>query len=146
MNPYTADLLDVVRELAEVDPVGHSREGLDDECIFCGAWYEHLGEPYADCYHHDGCTWVAARKLLGLPAATADQRPGSIHGPPVPDQLLSPLELALRQHEREIIKQLTQPLWYERAADLEDLAGLQRGYNDARRQYVTIQVSGEVTR
>lgn len=56
----------MVKELAGVDPITHSHEGLDDECLFCGAW--DLSSAHT-INHSPSCLWVRARQLvdLGLP-------------------------------------------------------------------------------
>lgn len=89
------DADDIVRQVAEADPVGRSETGLSDECVFCGAYPRSFGPQYPSVYHVDTCAWVAARRHVGLDAAVAGDEPGPIHGPPTPRECQTMLERLL---------------------------------------------------
>lgn len=54
--------------LVDVDPWTHSREGLDDGCLFCGSSnYLHNGTAsQARYYHRPDCVWISACRFLKI--------------------------------------------------------------------------------
>jgi hypothetical protein len=57
----------MLEELAQVEPITWSTEGLDDGCLFCGADAKCVWEPEYERYavHRPTCLWVRVRLLLG---------------------------------------------------------------------------------
>jgi hypothetical protein len=62
-------LVTLIGRLIDDEPLTWSREGLDDECFFCGADVQTTGRSlwrrFAD--HESDCAWVAARAILTPP-------------------------------------------------------------------------------
>jgi hypothetical protein len=60
--------MDLLRRLAVDDPITHSMEGLDDECLFCGTYNRTKDADgfNAGWLHRHDCPWIEARQLLGL--------------------------------------------------------------------------------
>ena len=59
MRTSDAELVEVLKPLAIDEPWSSSTEGLDDECVFCGAFTPRF-------VHENDCSWFAAREALGL--------------------------------------------------------------------------------
>jgi hypothetical protein len=57
----------MLEELAQVEPITWSTEGLDDGCLFCGVDAKCVWEPEYERYavHRPTCLWVRVRLLLG---------------------------------------------------------------------------------
>lgn len=127
---------EIVRGLADADPMDH--DDMGSTCIFCGAIATYYGEPYADCYHREGCTWAAARRHCGLPVAMADAEPGRIHGPPKHVSLMSPTERMLYEMQQRMIEQLKRPLFFDRAAEAPQ--GEPKQALDGTWRYATIPI------
>lgn len=65
----------LVERRVDDDPLTRSAEGLDDGCFFCGADTE-LGPNWTNFATHDGdCSWVEARRALGLPLGPHKVKP-----------------------------------------------------------------------
>ena len=80
----------LLREVAETHPITYSQEGLDDGCLFCGAYKESVWEPEYETYavHKPTCVWVVTRLWLGMDLGihqVESQEPERAELPTAPD-------------------------------------------------------------
>jgi hypothetical protein len=66
-----ANRVALIDDIAQMDPICHSREGINDDCHFCGAWgvflpnYPSKHMHYYYAIHETDCAWVRARQYSG---------------------------------------------------------------------------------